>query len=130
MLYTTHRSTGTGNTREKTHALGGGVRLEVDNSIQLGWHVLTGPTSPRRSVSAWASSTTTTEGINRDPRRVTTGATATLTATDHSTAYPGGGASNKFMAVASPILPPARSAKCHVNHAKRPKRQKIGQDLR
>ena len=87
----------------------------------------TRPTSPRQPVAVWALSTTTTEAINREPRRVATGATAALTATDHSTTYPGGGASKKIMVVASPILPPARSAKCHDNQAKRPKTQRIAQ---
>ena len=73
--------------------------------------------------------TTTTEAINREPQRVATGATAALMATDHSAAYHGGGASNKIMAVASPIQPPGRSAKCHDNQAKRPKTQRIAQDL-
>ena len=61
----------------------------------------TRPTSPRQSVDVWALSTTTTEAINREPQRVATGTTAALTAagycsvTDHSAAYPGGGASKK-----------------------------------
>ena len=95
MSYRTHRSSlygfgcseltevpGTGNTRGEIHVLEGGVRFEVEDFIQLAWHVLTGPTSPRQSVVAvWALSTTTTEAINREPPRVATGATATLTAT-------------------------------------------------
>ena len=84
-------------------------------------HVLTEPTSPSRSVALWAVSTITTEAINRESQRVATGATAAFTATDHSTAYPGGGASKNIMSVARPISPPARSAKCHDNQAKRPK---------
>ena len=36
---------GTGNTRGNAHPLGGRVRLEVEDSIQLAWQVLTGPTS-------------------------------------------------------------------------------------
>ena len=64
-----------------------------------------------------------------EPQRVATRTTAALTATDHSTAYPGGGASKTIMAVASPILPPARSAKCHDNQSKRPKTQRIAQDF-
>ena len=32
------------------HGLGGGARYEADDSIELAWHVLTGPTSPRQSV--------------------------------------------------------------------------------
>ena len=44
---------------------------------------------------------------------------------NHSTAYPGGCASKKIMAVASPILPPARLAKCHDNQPKRPKTQEL-----
>ena len=74
------------------HAFGGGVRIKVGDFIQLAWHRLTGPRSPRQSVAVWAISTTTTEAINRELQRVATGATAALTATDHSTAYPGGGA--------------------------------------
>ena len=101
----------------------------MEDFIQLAWHVLTRPTSPRQSVAVWALSVTTTEAINREPQRVAVGATAALTATDHSTAYPGRGASKKNMAVASPISPPARSAKCHDNQAKRPKTQRIAQDF-
>ena len=111
------------------HALGGGVRLEVEEFIQLAWHVLTGPTSLWQSVAVWALSTITTEAINREPHRVATGATAALTATDHSTAYPGGGASKKNMAVSISILPPARSAKGHCNQANRPKTKRIAQDF-
>ena len=85
-----------------------------------------GPTSPRQSVALWASSNTTTEATHREPQRVATGATAALTAT---TPYPGGGASKKIMAVASPILPPTRSGKCHDSYAKRPKAQRISQDF-
>ena len=36
---------------------------------------------------------TTTDAINREPLRMATGAPAVPTPTDHSTAYPGGGAS-------------------------------------
>ena len=45
--------------------------------------------------------------------------------TRYSTTYPGSGASNKIMAVAGPILPPAWSGKCHENQPKRPKTQRI-----
>ena len=66
----------------KIHAFGGGVRFEVQDFIQLEWHVLTGPTPPRQSVVAvWALSTTTTEVINHEPQRMATGATAALTGT-------------------------------------------------
>ena len=51
--------------------------------------------SPRQSIAVWALSTTPNEAINREPQRVTTGATTAPTDTDHSTAYPGGGSSNK-----------------------------------
>ena len=108
---------------EEIYAFGEAVRFEVENSIQFAWHVLTGPTSPRQSAPVWALSAITTEAINRARQRVATGATAALTATDHSTAHPSGGASKKIMTVASTILPPARSAKCHDNQAKRPKTQ-------
>ena len=69
--------------------------MEAKQFIQLAWHVLTGSTSPRQSAAVLALSTITTEAINREPQQVATGATAALTATDHSTAYPGGGASKK-----------------------------------
>ena len=100
MLYRTHRSSGYGLYPGK-HTLGEGVRLEVEDLIQLAWHVLAGPTPPTQSVALWALSATATKAINREPQRVATGATAALTATDHSTAYPAGGASKKIMAVAS-----------------------------
>ena len=51
---------------------------------------------PRGILSAvWALSTTTPEAINREPQRVATGETAAHKPIDHSTAYPGGGASKK-----------------------------------
>ena len=67
----------------------------MEDFIQLACHVLTGPTSTRQSVAVWALSMITTEATNREPQRVVTGATAAITATDHITAYPGGGASKK-----------------------------------
>ena len=72
-------------------------------------------------IAVWMLSTTPKEAINREPHRVATGATATPTDTDHGTAYPGGGSSKKNMAVASPIFPPARSAKRDENQAIDPK---------
>ena len=71
--------------------LRGEVQFEVEYSIQLAWHVLTGPMSPRQSFAVWALSATTIETMNREPQRVANGATASPTAKDHSTAYPGGG---------------------------------------
>ena len=68
-------------------------------------------------VAVWVLSTTPNKAINREPRRVATGATAAPTDTDHSTACPGGGSSKKIMAVARTIVPPARSAKRDENHA-------------
>ena len=73
----------------------------MEDFIQLAWHVLTGPTSPRQSLAVWTSSTTTTEAIHREPQRVVTWATASRTTTDHNTAYPGGDASKQIMAGAS-----------------------------
>ena len=75
------------------HALGGGVRLEVEDLIQLAWCVHTGQTSSSKSVTAvWALSMITTAAINREPQQLATRATAALTATNRGTAYPGGGA--------------------------------------
>ena len=99
----------------------------MEDAIQLAWHVLTGSTSPSQSVAVWELSTITTEAINREHQRVATGATATITATDHSTTNPGGGASKNIMAVASPILLPSRSANYHDNQSKRPKTQRIAE---
>ena len=65
----------------------------MEDFIQLAWHVLTGTASPRQSVAAWALSNDHHRRENREPQLGTTGATAALTATDHSPAYPGGGAS-------------------------------------
>ena len=48
---------------------------------------------------------------------------------DHSTAYPGGDASKKIIAVTSPILLPTLSAKCHDKQAKRPKAQRMAQNF-
>ena len=97
--------------------------------IHLVWHVPTGPTSPRQSIAVWALSTTTNEAINRELQRVATGATAAPTDTDHSTAYPGGGSSNKIMAVASTTFPRARSAKRDENQAIDPKYRGKAQDF-
>ena len=57
----------------------------------------------------WTLSTMTTEAINRKPQRMATGAPATPTPTDHSTAPRA--ASKTIMVVASPSLQPARSPK-------------------
>ena len=50
------------------------------------------------------TSMTTSEAIKRDPQGEATWATAAPTSTDHSTMYPGGGASKQVMAVASPFV--------------------------
>ena len=50
---------------------------------------------------AW---TTATEAIKREPQRQATGATAAPMPIRHSKAYPGGSASKKNMAVASPFF--------------------------
>ena len=47
---------------------------------------------------------TTTEAIKHEPQREATEATAAPTPTDHSTAYPGGGASKKIMADTSQLF--------------------------
>ena len=122
MLYRTHRSSGYGEYRGKYTPSGEEFDLKWRISSNLhGMFSLGQRPRGNQTVAVWALSTTTTEAIQREPQRVSTGATAALTATDHSTAYPGGGASKKIMGVASPILPPARSAKRHGNQAKRPK---------
>ena len=66
---------------------------------------------------------TAAEAINREPQRMTTGVPAAPTLTDHSTAFPGGGASIKFMAVASPTFQPSRSPKQHENRGIDPKHE-------
>ena len=43
---------GTGKTRLNAHLLKGGVRFEVEDLIQLAWHVFAGPMSPRPCVVA------------------------------------------------------------------------------
>ena len=58
-------------------------------------------------------SLSTTKAIKRETQRDDTGATAAPTPTNHSTAYPGGGASQQKMAVASLVFQPARSVKRH-----------------
>ena len=71
---------------------------------------------PRGNPSAvWDLSTTTTDAINREPLRMATGAPAAPTPTYHSTAYPGGGASTRIMAVAIAIYQTVRSPKQHEN---------------
>ena len=104
----------------------------MEDSIQLEWHDLTGPTSQRHSVvDVWALSATTTEARKREPQRVTTGA-ATFkqwrsrllfcNRSWHSVLLRW--RIKKIMAVASAILLPARSANCHDNQAKLPKAQR------
>ena len=61
------------------------------------------------------ASMTTTEAIKLEPQREVTGTTAAPTPIDHSTAYPGGGASKNMMAVASPIFQLDRSFQRHEN---------------
>ena len=51
-----------------------------------------------------AASVTTIEVITRETQREVTGAIAAPTSTDHGTSYPGGGASKKIMAAASPFF--------------------------
>ena len=62
------------------------VRFEVEDSIQLAWHVFTGPMSPRQSVVALrdyelATKPSPRKAMSRGPQWVATGATAALTAT-------------------------------------------------
>ena len=103
--------------------------IRTGGFIQLARHVPTGPTSPRQSIALWALFTIPIEAINRELQRVATGATAAPTDTYHSTAYPGGGSSEKIMAVASTIFPPARSAKRDENQAIGPKDSVKSQDV-
>ena len=57
--------------------------------------------APEANPSAvWALSTIAIDAINLEPLRTATGAPAASRPTDHITAYPGGGASKKIMAVA------------------------------
>ena len=100
----------------------------MEHFIQLACHVLTGPTSTRQSVAVWALSMITTEATNREPQRVVTGATAAITATDHITAYPGGGASKQIM-VAIATFGTARPPKLHENRRIDPKHRRYDQDL-
>ena len=62
MSYRTYRSFGY---RVNARPLGGGVRFEVEDFIQLAWHNLTGPT-PRQSVVATLQPPR--EAINREPQ--------------------------------------------------------------
>ena len=60
---------GTRNTRLNAHPVGEGVRFEVEDFIQIAWHVLTEPTSRRQSVVALRAisiidKTTTERGMN------------------------------------------------------------------
>ena len=75
------------------------------------------------------ASVTTTEAIKREPQREATGAIAAPTPTDHSTSYPGGGASKVIMAAAIPIFRPARSANNHENQANKHKNGGYARDL-
>ena len=80
------------------------------------WHVHTGPTPPSIPSAVWALSTTTSDAINREPLRMAIVAPAALTPTDHSTAYPGGGASKKNMAVAIAFFQTAREPRDRPKH--------------
>ena len=72
---------------------------------------------------------TTTEAIKREPQREATGTTAAPRPTDKNIAYPGGGASNKIIVVASPMFQPARSAKSHEYRTIGPKHGRYAQDF-
>ena len=69
-----------------------------------------------------------TETIKREPQREATWITAVPTPTDHSTAYPDGGASKKIIVVASPVFQPAPSVKRHENRNIDPKHGGCSQD--
>ena len=60
-----------------------------------------------------ATSVTTIKAIKRKPEREVIKAIAAPTPTDHSTPYPGGGASKSIMAAAIPSFHPARSSNNH-----------------
>ena len=75
------------------------------------------------------ASMTTTEAIKREPQREATGTTAAPRPTDKNIAYPGGGASNKIIVVASPMFQPARSAKSHEYRTIGPKHGRYAQDF-
>ena len=100
----------------KIHGLGGGVRFEVVDSIELAWHALTGPTSPRQSVVALRA-IDRREIVNLNKCRPWGNSCAhgyyyyccSVTQISYQLlAYPGCGASNKIMAVTSPIISLAR----------------------
>ena len=75
------------------------------------------------------ASMTTSESIKRKPQPEATEATAVPRPTGHSTAYAGGGASKKIMAVASPFFQPVRSVKRHENRGIDPKRRGYAQEI-
>ena len=75
------------------------------------------------------ASMATTEVVTREPQREATGTTAVPMPTDHSTSYPGGGASKTIMAVAIPTFQPARCAKLHENQVIGPKNGGHARDL-
>ena len=75
------------------------------------------------------ASMTTSESIKRKPQPEATEATAVPRPTGHSTAYAGGGASKKIMAVASPIFQAARSVNRHEYRVIDPNHSRYSQDL-
>ena len=74
-------------------------------------------------------SMTTTETINREIQREVAEARPAPTTTHHSTAYPGGGASERIMAVSSAVFQPALLVKRHENRVVDPKHGGYSLDL-
>ena len=71
------------------------------------------------------ASMTTTEATTREPRPEATGIIAAPTPTDHSTAYPGGGASKPIMAVAIPTFQTSSMLQPDQKLSERPKDSRI-----
>ena len=67
--------------------------------------------------------------IYREPQRTAAGAPAAPTPSDHSTAYPGGGASKNSMAVAVANFRTTRSPDQHEKRGIDPKHRGHAQDL-
>ena len=71
----------------------------------------------------------TTETITPEPQREATGTAAPRTPTGHSTAYPGGGASETIMAAVVPTLQPGPCVEPHESPVIDPKTGGYAQEI-
>ena len=107
----------------------GRIQIKLRSWPDLDRHVHGGQTPPVQSGNFLTASMTTTEATTREPQPEATGTIAAPTLTDHSTSYPGGGASKPIMAVAIPTFQPARCSNPIKNRVIDPKTGGYAQDF-